>query len=139
MGGTIGTMISITRLAKMAEPGSGESDEAVLASFLSYRPSYNADAAFQRLLGASCAIGLHRPQLLDRLLPRALGACVAMGVTTLEDFWRYAEFCAVRGLETPRPAVQDFTETTTAFLRQELPKYEALLSRLLQDRLAQPD
>ncbi|HEV7508110.1 MAG TPA: hypothetical protein VGS07_24725 [Thermoanaerobaculia bacterium] len=91
-------MISITRLARMAEPGSGETDEAVFATFESYQPSQNADAAFQGLLGAACAIGLHRPQSLDRLLPRAIDACVAMGVVTMEDFWRYAEFCALRGL-----------------------------------------
>jgi hypothetical protein len=62
-----------------------------------------------------------------------------MGVVTMENFWRYAEFCALRGLETPPPCVQDFTESTVAFLRQELPKHEALLSRLLQERLDRPD
>ena len=132
-------MISITRLARIAQPGSGETDEAVLATFEAYQPSQNADAAFQGLLGAACAIGLHRPHLLDRLLPPALDACVCMGVVTLENFWRYAELCIQRDLETPPPRVQDFTEPTTEFLRQELPKQEALLSRLLQERLDRPD
>jgi len=132
-------LISKPRLARMAAPDSGETDEAVLATFEAYRPSLNADAAFQCLLGAACAIGRHRPHLLDRLLPRPIDACVCMGVVTLENFWRYAELCIRRDQETPPPYVQDFTEATTAFLRQELPKHEALLARLLQERLDRPD
>ena len=128
-------MISLTRLVRMAELGSGEDDEAVIALFESYRPSQNADAAFQELLGAACAIALHRPHLLERLLPRAIDPAVSMGMVTLEDFWRYAEHCALRALETPRPAVPDFTEETVAFLRGEVRRQEALVSRLLRECL----
>lgn len=130
--------MSITRLARMADAGSGEDDEAVLAAFESYRVSQNADDAFQELLGAACAIGRHRPHLLERLLPRAIDAAVCMGVDTMDVFWRYADYCALRALDAPRPQVPDFTEETLAFLRGELRGQEALVSRLLQERLAEP-
>lgn len=130
-------LISITRIAKMADPASGADDEAVMALYESYRPSYNAEAAFQRLLGAACAIALHRPHLLERLLPRAIDPAVCIGVETVEDFWRYAEFYALEGLEPPRPQVPDFTEETLAFLRTEVRRQEELVSRLLQECLAE--
>ena len=129
-------MISITRISRMAELGSGEDDEAVIALFESYPPTQHADAAFQKLLGAACAIALHRPHLLERLLPRAIDPAVSIGVETLEDFWRYAEYCARWALKTPRPAVPDFTEETAAFLRVEMRQQEALVSRLLRECLA---
>ena len=132
--------MSITRLARMADPGSGDDDEAVVAAFFSYRGSYNADYAFQAYLGAACAIGRHRPHLLERLLPRAIDAAVCMGVDSMDVFWRYAEYCALRSLEdTPPRAVPEFTEETQAFLRQELRGEEALVARLLAERLAEPN
>lgn len=131
-------MMSIPRLARMAEPDSGDDDTAVLMAFESFHGSYNADMAFQRLLGAACAIGRHRPHLLDRLLPRAIDAAVCMSVETLDQLWRYAESCADRALEAPGPYVRDFNEETAAFLRQDLRQYESLVSRLLQERLAMP-
>jgi hypothetical protein len=132
-------MMSITRLARMADPGSGHDDEAVVAAFFSLRGSYNADYAFEAFLGAACAIGRHRPHLLYRLLPRAIDAAVCMGVDTMDVFWRYAEHCALRALDAPRPQVPAFTEETLAFLRQELREHEPLVARLLQERLAEPN
>src|SRR5688572_24195681 len=112
-------MMSIRRLARMADPGSGDDDEAVVAAFEFYRGSYNADYAFQSFLGAACAIGRHRPHLLERLLPRVIDPAVCMGVDSMDLFWRYAEYCAIRSLEdTPPRAVPEFTEETLAFLRQ---------------------
>lgn len=135
------SLMSLRRLARMAKPDSGESDESVLAAFMSYSGSYNADWAFQALLGAVCSIGLHRPQLLDRLLPRAIDPCVCMGVVTLEGFWRYGEYCIERALfETHPQAVPDFDEESAAFFRNELrQRYEPLVSRLLEERLAEPN
>ncbi len=132
-------MISIPRLGRMAEPDSGNEDAAVLAAFESYQGSQNADLAFQQTLGAACAIGRHRPHLLDRLLPRAIDAAVCMGVDTLEGIWRYAESCADRALATTGPYVQDFTEETASFLRRDLRQHGPLVSRLLQERLAMPN
>ncbi len=133
-------MMSIRRLARMADPGSGDDDEAVVAAFFSLHGSYNADYAFQKYLGAVCAIGRHRPHLLERLLPRAIDPAVCMGVDSMDLFWRYAEYCAIRSLEdTPPRAVPEFTEETLAFLRQELREQEPLVSRLLQERLAEPN
>ena len=133
-------MMSIRRLTRMADPGSGDDDEAVVAAFQTLHGSYNADYAFQAFLGAACAIGRHRPHLLERVLPRAIDAAVCMGVDNMDLFWRYAEYCALRSLEhTPPRAVPEFTEETLAFLRQELREHEPLVSRLLQERLAQPN
>jgi hypothetical protein len=126
-------MISLTRIARMADLASGEDDDAVLAAFEAFQPSYNAEAAFQGLLGAVCAIALHRPHLLEQILPHAIDPGVCIGVETLEDFWRYADFYAREALETPRPGVPDFTEETVKFLREDLRKQEALVSRLLQE------
>jgi hypothetical protein len=125
----------------MAKPDSDEDDEAVLAAFRSYHGSYNADWAFQALLGATCAIGRQRPQLLERLLPRVIDPCVSMGVVTLEGFWRYGNFCIDRALfETHPQAVPDFDEESAAFFRNELRQhYEPLVSRLLEERLAEPN
>ena len=130
--------MSIRRLARMAGPGSGEDDEAVVAAFMSYLPSYNADYNFEALLGAACSIGRHRPHLLERLLPRVIDPAVCMGVGTMDVFWRHAEHCALRGIENPGRAEPSFTEETLAFLRRELREQEPLVSRLLQERLAQP-
>lgn len=130
-------MISIKRISRAADLASGEDDDAVVALFNSYRASYNAETAFEYLLGAVCAIALHRPHLLERLLPRAIDPAVCMGVETLEEFWRYAEFCALRALDVPRPIVPAFTEETLAYLRVELRRQEPLVSRLLQERLAE--
>lgn len=134
-------MMSLRRLTRMAKPDSGEDDEALLAAFWSYQGSYNADWAFQALLGATCSIGRHRPHLLDRLLPRAIDPCVCMGVVTLEGFWQYGDFCIDRALfETHPKAVPDFDEETAAFFRNELRhRYEPLVSRLLEERLAEPN
>jgi hypothetical protein len=57
----------------------------------------------------------------------------------MDVFWRYAEHCALRALETPGRHVPAFTEETLAFLRQELREQEPLVSRLLQERLAEPN
>lgn len=124
-------MMSLRRLTRMAKPDSGEEDDAVLAAFMSYPGSYNADWAFQALLGATCAIGRHRPHLLDRLLPRAIDPCVCMGVVTLEGFWRSGELCIERALiETHPKAVPDFDEETAVFFRNELRhRYERLWCR----------
>lgn len=89
-------MMSITRLAKMANPESGDDDAAVLATYESLHGGYNADTAFQHLLGAACAIARFRPHLLDRLLPRPIDAAVCMGVDNLEQLWQYAEYCVER-------------------------------------------
>ncbi|MES1241590.1 MAG: hypothetical protein ABUT39_08215 [Acidobacteriota bacterium] len=134
-------MMSLRRLARMAKSDSGESDDAVLEAFRSYRGSYNADWAFQAILGATCAIGLRRPHLLDRLLPRAIDPCVCMGVVTLEGFWRYGDFCIDRALfETHPQAVPDFDEESAAFFRNDLrQRYEPLVARLLEERLAEPN
>ena len=133
-------LMSIKRLGRMADPGSGHDDEAVLAAFRSLCVSQNADWAFQGYLGAACAIGRHRPHLLERLLPSAIDAAVCMGVDNMDLFWRYAEYCALRSLEhTPPRAVPEFTDETLAFLRQELREHEPLISRLLQERLAEPN
>jgi hypothetical protein len=132
-------MMSITRLARMADPGSGHDDEAIVAAFDSYQASQNADDAFEGYLGAVCAIGRHRPHLLERLLPRAIDPAVCMGVDSLDLFWRYAEYCAVRALERKSRSVPAFTEETLAFLRQELRAQEPLVARLLEERLAEPN
>jgi hypothetical protein len=134
-------MMSLRRLARMAKPDSGEDDEAVLAAFMSYHGSYNAEWAFQALLGAACGIGRHRPQLLDRLLPRAIDPAVSIGAVTLEDFWRYGELCVDRALFNTHPqAVPDFDEESAVFFRNELrQRYEPLVSRLLDERLAEPN
>lgn len=132
-------LISILRLGKMAEDGSGHSDDEVLAAFATFHGGYNADFAFQSYLGAACAIGRHRPHLLDRLLRPVIDTAVSMSVQTLDDFWRYAEFCVLRDLSTSPPVVQDFTEPTVSFLRLELREHEPLILRLLQERLASPD
>jgi hypothetical protein len=131
-------MMSITRLARMAEPGSGDDDEAVVAAFLSFLPSYNADYNFKAFLGAACAIGRHRPHLLERLLPRVIDPAVCMGVNTMDVFWRHAEHCALHDIENPGRAEPIFTEETLAFLRRELREQEPLVSHLLQERLAEP-
>jgi hypothetical protein len=131
-------MMSFKRLARMADLDSGHDDESVLAAFLSYLPSYNADYNFEAFLGAACAIGRHRPHLLERLLPRAIDAAVCMGVDTMDVFWRNAEHCALRAME-PGRHVPNFTEETLAFLRQGLREQEPLVSRLLQERLAEPN
>ena len=133
-------MMSIRRLTRMADPASGDDDEAVVAAYFALRGSYNADYAFQGYLGAACAIGRHRPHLLERVLPRAIDPAVCMGVDSMDLFWRYAEYCAIRSLEhTPPRAVPYFTEETLAFLRQGLREHEPLVSRLLQERLAEPN
>jgi hypothetical protein len=134
-------MMSLRRLARMARPDSGEEDDAVLSAFQSYHGSYNAEWAFQALLGAACAIGCHRPHLLDRLLPRAIDPGVSIGIITLEDFWRFGEFCVDRALfETHPRAVPDFDEESAAFFRNELrQRYEPLVARLLEARLAEPN
>lgn len=123
----------------MADPGSGDDDEAVVAAFLSYLPSYNAEYNFEAFLGAACAIGRHRPHLLERLLPTVIDPAVCMGVDTMDAFWRYAEHCALRGIENPGRAAPNFTEETLAFLHRELREQEPLVSRLLQERLAEPN
>ncbi len=126
----------------MAKPDSGEDDESVLAAFRSYQGSYNADWAFQALLGAVCAIGRHRPQLLDRLLPQAIDPCVSMGVDTLEGFWRYGDFCIDRDralCEANSQLVPSFDEESVAFFRDELRQYGPLISRLLDERLAETE
>ena len=133
-------MMSYKRLARMGEAGSGEDDEAVVAAFLSYFPSYNAEYNFEAFLGAACAIGRHRPHLLERLLPKAIDAAVCLGADSMDVFWSWAEQVAVRSLEhTPPRAVPNFTEETLAFLRHELREQEPLVSRLLQERLAEPN
>jgi hypothetical protein len=132
-------MMSITRLARMADPGSGDDDGATVAAFLSYLPSYNAEYNFEAFLGAACAIGRHRPHLLERLLPKAIDAAVCLGTDSMDVFWRWAEQVAVRSLEMPPPIVPNFTEKTLAFLRHELREQEPLVSRLLQERLAEPN
>jgi hypothetical protein len=131
--------ISILRLAKMANPESGNDDAAVLTAWESFHGSYNADAAFQHLLGGACAIARFRPHLLDRLLPRPIDAAVCMGVDNLEQLWQYAEYCVERALEYTGPITPDFSEETAAFFRQDLRQYESLVSRLLQERLAMPN
>jgi hypothetical protein len=123
----------------MADPASGDDDEAVVAAFLSYLPSYNAEYNFEAFLGAACAIGRHRPHLLERLLPKAIDAAVCLGADSMDVFWRWAEQIAVRSLEAPPPQVPNFTEETLAFLREGLREHEALVSRLLQERLAEPN
>lgn len=133
-------MMSIRRLTRMADPASGDDDEVVVAAFLSYLPSYNAEYNFEAFLGAACAIGRHRPHLLERLLPKAIDAAVCLGADSMDVFWRWAEQVAVRSLEhTPPRAVPNFTEETLAFLRHELREQEPLVSRLLQERLAEPN
>ena len=132
-------MMSYKRLARMGEAGSGHDDEAVVAAFLSYFPSYNAEYNFEAFLGAACAIGRHRPHLLERLLPKAIDAAVCLGADSMDVFWRWAEQVAVRSLEAPPPIVPNFTEETLAFLRHELREQEPLVSRLLQVRLAEPN
>ncbi|MEA2560055.1 MAG: hypothetical protein QOH06_1559 [Acidobacteriota bacterium] len=131
--------MSIRRLTRMADPASGDDDEAVVAAFLSYLPSYNAEYNFEAFLGAACAIGRHRPHLLERLLPKAIDAAVCLGADSMDVFWRWAEQIAVRSLEAPPPQVPNFTEETLAFLREGLREHEALVSRLLQERLAEPN
>jgi hypothetical protein len=132
-------MIAISRLAKMASAESEADDAAVLEAFGSFRASQNADDAFEGLLGAACAIAQHRPHLLEQLLPRPIDAAVCMGVVTLDDFQRYAEFCAQRSLSTPGRAAPHFTEATQSFVREELPKYHEIVQRVLDSRLREID
>ena len=128
-------MISTARLTRMAQAVSELADAEVLEAFAGFRVSYNADAAFEGLLSAACAIAQHRPHLLEQLLPRPIDAAVCMSVVTLEDFQRYAEFCAQRSLSTPSRAAPKFTEATASFVREELPKYHSIVKRLLELRL----
>jgi hypothetical protein len=129
-------LISIKRFARVAEDLTGQSDEAVLELYRSWGPSQNADSCFRAYLGATCAIARHRPQLLEQLLPLALDPGISMGATTLEDFWRYAEYCARTELESTGRSVPFFTEETADYLRNDLRQHGPLIERLIQEILA---
>lgn len=128
-------MISIPQLSRLAAPDSGADDEAVVAAFEAFEPSQNADFAFQHLLAATCAIARHRPHLLERLLLKTIDPGVSVGMGTLEQFWRYADYCVRRDSETPPGWAPDFTEESIAYLRGGLRSQEPLIERFLQECL----
>jgi hypothetical protein len=129
-------LISIRGLARAGADLTGQSDDAVLELYRSWGPSQNADSCFRAYLGATCAIARHRPQLLEQLLPSALDAGISMGATTLEDFWRYAEYCARTELESTGRNVPYFTEESAEYLRNDLRRQGPLIERLIQEILA---
>jgi hypothetical protein len=62
---------------------------------------------------------------------------VCMGVDTMDVFWRYAEHCALRAMK-PGATCRPLPRKPLHFFARGLREQEPLVSRLFQERLAEP-